>query len=144
MNKKIKVRNKNATRPWQHVLEPLFGYLSLAKKMYENDLISPYNSSFNFGPYISSNKKVKELVDEILKTWSGDWVETDQMSSKDMHEASKLNLVIDKAINLLGWEPIWDFEKTIEKTVTWYSSYYKNKENTLSYCMKDIEDYLQK
>lgn len=142
MNKAIKVRNKNSTRPWQHVLEPLFGYLSLAKKMYESDQNSKYNSPFNFGPHTSSNKKVKELVDEILKTWNGDWVETEK-SDTNMHEANKLNLVIDKAINLLDWEPKWCFEKTVEKTVSWYKSYYNDKENALNYCIKDVEDFLE-
>ena len=138
----LKIRYPDAIRPWQHVLEPLFGYLSLAKKMYESDRNSKYNSPFNFGPYISSNKKVKELVYEILKTWSGDWVETEK-SDTNIHEANKLNLVIDKAINLLDWEPKWCFEKTVEKTVTWYKSYYNDKENALNYCIKDIEDFLE-
>lgn len=142
MNKNINVRNKNSTRPWQHVLEPLFGYLLLAQRMHENDLDSVYNSSFNFGPNNSSNRKVEDLVNEIIKTWYGNWVEQGKAEYK-MHEANKLNLVIDKAINLLDWKPIWDFDKTVQKTVSWYKSYYENQNDSYKYCLKDINDFLK-
>ena len=118
----IAVRNKHATRPWQHVLEPLSGYLwlgaalskpSLAKVGAEN-----FCSAFNFGPSLDSNCNVEKLVNEILRHWPGRWA--DQSNPNAVHEASLLNLATDKAHHLLGWKPVWDFAATVAKTVTWY------------------------
>lgn len=119
----IPVRNKVATRPWQHVLEPLNGYLALAlvlkhKKAAPRDVLAEYCSGFNFGPNISSNKTVKDLVAEILKHWPGEWA--DRSDPDAPHEAGKLNLTSDKSFHLLNWRPRWAFETTIEKTTNWY------------------------
>ncbi|NEP84824.1 MAG: CDP-glucose 4,6-dehydratase [Okeania sp. SIO3B3] len=126
----IPVRNKIATRPWQHVLEPLGGYLLLAQKL------SAYNgladtseqesgrsyadiaSGFNFGPNLTSNRTVAELVDELIKNWKGEWQDCSDPNA--VHEASKLNLAFDKAFHLLKWQPVWDFETTITQVVEWY------------------------
>ena len=143
VNEIIKVRNKKSTRPWQHVLEPLFGYILLAQNMYENKINSSYESAFNFGPHSNSNRSVEDLINEILKTWDGNWKEINE-ENINMHEAGKLNLVIDKSINLLGWQPSWDFCKTVERTTNWYKSFYSDSENTLEYCLKDVNAYLDK
>ncbi len=117
----IPVRNKTSTRPWQHVLEPLSGYLLLASKL---SSISHHQTSaasaaaFNFGPNLDSNRSVADIVSEILKHWPGEW--QDKSDPADPHEAGKLNLATDKAYHLLGWHPRWDFPTTIEKTVSWY------------------------
>ena len=74
--------------------------------------------AFNFGPRLDSNRSVKELVEEILKHWSGSWL--DQSEPNAVHEANLLNLVTDKAFHLLNWQPQWDFAQTIQQTVTWY------------------------
>ncbi len=118
----IPVRNKVATRPWQHVLEPLSGYLWLAarlcaptKELPPSDLCS----AFNFGPALTSNRTVAQLVNELTQHLGGEWFDASDPSAR--HEASKLNLATDKAFHLLQWQPVWNFEETIEKTASWYS-----------------------
>ena len=137
-NQNVNVRNPNATRPWQHVLEPLTGYLMQAEKMYENS--ESYESSFNFGPFPNSNKKVSELVSEILKVWPGNWVATENRDS-NIHEANLLYLNIDKATKVLGWQPKWDFRETIYKTIKWYYEV-ENGKNAYDKSLDDINDYL--
>lgn len=124
-DERIPVRNKIATRPWQHVLEPLSGYLwlgaCLAKKDTNLDVThsqAAYASSFNFGPALASNRTVAELVQEILKHWPGHW--TDESDPGAVHEAQRLNLAIDKAHHVLGWVPVWSFAETISQTIAWY------------------------
>lgn len=120
----IPVRNKIATRPWQHVLEPLSGYLwlgaALASPQSPRFKFHPsvYQSAFNFGPALASNRTVAELVQEILKHWEGKW--EDRSDPQALHEAKLLNLATDKAHHLLGWSPAWSFAETIAKTVDWY------------------------
>ncbi len=118
----IPVRNKVATRPWQHVLEPLSGYLTLAAALSGASSMpfppSAYADAFNFGPALSSNQSVAALVQGILRHWPGSW--QDQSEPGTPHEAVKLNLATDKAFHLLGWQPRWNFEQTIEHTVSWY------------------------
>jgi CDP-glucose 4,6-dehydratase len=121
----IPVRNPQATRPWQHVLEPLGGYLLLAQRLYEQ-LMTPnwrqdkqgLYGAFNFGPSLASNRSVRELVECILQHWPGNWL--DQSDPTAVHEAKLLNLVTDKAFHSLKWQPVWDFERTIKETVIWY------------------------
>jgi CDP-glucose 4,6-dehydratase len=112
----IPVRNPLATRPWQHVLEPLGGYLLLAQKLYEDK--QKFSTSFNFGPGLGSNRSVRELVECILQHWSGSW--NDHTNLNAVHEAQLLHLVTDKALHLLKWKTVWDFERTIKETVLWY------------------------
>jgi CDP-glucose 4,6-dehydratase len=116
--KEIAVRNKTATRPWQHVLEPLSGYLALAACLHTSENPEPLCSAFNFGPGLTSNRTVADVVAEALKHWPGEWI--DQSDPNAPHEAGKLNLTTEKAFHLLGWQPRWDFETSIEKTVKWY------------------------
>ncbi len=126
----IAVRNKIATRPWQHVLEPLSGYLTLAAALSaasgiqsgcssrDSRLGSDLCSAFNFGPNLGSNRTVVELVQELIKYTGGEW--RDASDPHAVHEASKLNLATDKAFHLLRWQPVWDFETTIARTAEWY------------------------
>ncbi len=116
----VPVRNKTATRPWQHVLEPLSGYLQLAAALSDADCASDLCSAFNFGPALGSNRDVAALVAEILKHWPGDW--HDQSDPNAPHEAGRLNLAIERAFHLLQWQPVWNFAETVEKTVDWYRS----------------------
>jgi len=123
--KAIPVRNKTATRPWQHVLEPLSGYLWLGAGLSGNvDLKIPPStlaSGFNFGPALTSNRTVAELVQELLIHFpEGVW--EDRSDPHAPHEASKLNLAIDKAFHLLQWQPVWNFKRTLAETASWYSS----------------------
>ncbi len=125
----ISVRNRHATRPWQHVLELLSGYLHLGSEIchalaaQNQERLTELCSPFNFGPRLASNRTVEELVEELLIHWSGDWDDFTEPDAK--HEASKLNLTIDKAYHTLGWQPQWTFEQTIEQIVEWYKGYYQ-------------------
>ena len=121
-NEPINIRNKIATRPWQHVLDPLSGYLWLATCLDKPQLrpfdISHFTSAFNFGPNLSGNRSVADLVTEVLKHLPGSW--EDKSDPNAVHEAKLLSLSIDKAFHLLGWKPVWEFEKAIQSTVNWY------------------------
>ena len=115
----VPVRNRHATRPWQHVLEPLSGYLWLAARLVSDDADrSTMCSAFNFGPNLASNRTVADVAEAILSHTGGGW--TDQSDSNAPHEASKLNLAIDRAYHLLEWKPVWDFDQTIKVTADWY------------------------
>jgi len=119
-DKPILVRSPTATRPWQHVLEPLAGYLLLAQKIYPsaNDRSETLCGAYNFGPNIESNRNIRQLVEEVLKHWPGRW--EDHSDPNAPHEAGLLHLNIDKAWHYLRWRPVWSFEKAVEETVTWY------------------------
>lgn len=120
----IRVRNKTSTRPWQHVLEPLGGYLCLAAVLanpaFAHCPPEQLGAAFNFGPAHEANRTVAELVIELLKHRSGHW--EDCSDPKAVHEAGLLHLVTDKARAQLGWAPVWDFAETIAETVSWYDS----------------------
>lgn len=129
MRQPITVRNKTATRPWQHVLEPLSGYLCLASRLASEQNVQfqadqplySMASPFNFGPNLSSNRTVRDLVEELVKYFPGvSWV--DCSNPNDFHEASRLNLAVDKAFHLLQWQPVWDFQRAVSETAYWYSS----------------------
>jgi CDP-glucose 4,6-dehydratase len=113
------VRNPDSTRPWQHVLEPLSGYLSLAAGLARPATRNPQlASAFNFGPAHESNRTVRELVTEVLKHWPGKWKH--QPEAKAVHEAKLLQLCTDKARTFLGWSPVWNFSLAMEFTMQWY------------------------
>lgn len=118
----IPVRNKIATRPWQHVLEPLSGYLwlaaTLANPKFSKAAPELLSSAFNFGPGHESNRTVAELVAEVLNHWPGKW--EDKSDPKAVHEAKLLQLATDKAHAFLNWSPTWNFSEAIENTIGWY------------------------
>ena len=116
LKQSIAVRSPKSTRPWQHVLEPLGGYLLLAERLFTASL-HPCEA-FNFGPFVSSNRTVSELVTTMLAHWPGEWHTVQQANA--VHEASLLNLHTDKAYTQLGWAPCWGFQETVERTVNWY------------------------
>lgn len=126
----IPVRNKHSTRPWQHVLEPLSGYLLLAARLAgaRGGEMQRLSSAFNFGPALSSNRRVADLVEELLKHWPGEWV--DRSDPHAVHEASLLNLATDKAFHLLQWQPAWSFEETIAETARWYRAAHDRADGT--------------
>lgn len=115
----IGVRNPRAVRPWQHVLEPLSGYLMLGAKLLGPERPQDFCEAWNFGPGAASAQPVSALATALVKAWGkGEWI--DQSDPKAPHEASQLRLAIDKAHARLGWRPRWGFEETIERTVAWY------------------------
>lgn len=118
-NEIIRVRNPKSVRPWQHVLEPLSGYLILAEKLFTQD--DPvFQSAFNFGPLASNSRTVEELVCYSLNIWPGEWQKV--INPTEPHEASLLNISIDKSGAILKWRPKWNFEESVEKTVNWYKA----------------------
>jgi CDP-glucose 4,6-dehydratase len=138
--KAIPVRNVTATRPWQHVLEPLSGYLMLSARL-TADHRSPISldSAFNFGPHLDSNRTVADMVSEVLKHWPGSSI--DQSDPHAPHEAGKLNLTTEKAFHLLGWQPRWDFETAVQKTVEWYRAAHEGA-NPTELTRRQIKEYL--
>ena len=116
-SKPIILRNPEATRPWQHVLEPLSGYLFLATRLYDDP--KRFSSAWNFGPLSTEIRTVKNLTDDIVSRWGSGCVEIDR-STATVHEARLLRLNCDKAHQLLDWYPRWDFARTIVETVRWY------------------------
>ena len=138
-DKPIFVRNPHATRPWQHVLEPLSGYLRLAERLSsEQGHNNRFADAFNFGPNLASNRSVRELAEEILLNWDGSW--QDHSEPNAPHEATRLHLQIDKAHHQLGWRPRWNFKTTVERTVGWYKSV-QNGGIPLESCLNDISAY---
>jgi CDP-glucose 4,6-dehydratase len=114
----ILVRNPQAVRPWQHVLEPLSGYLWLGAKLMSADA-ADFDEAWNFGPVSNSTRTVKDLADRVVEHWGhGRWVAVKQR--KAPHEARLLRLNIDKAARRLAWKPVWKFEETIRRTVDGY------------------------
>lgn len=133
----IIVRNPHAIRPWQHVLEPLSGYLLLAEKMYDKP--TTYASAWNFGPEDSSFLNVGSLVDTVVNSWgSGSW--EDRSVPGAVHEAHLLKLDITKAKALLGWAPVWKIDRAVEETIRWYREYRNNQVYEL--CLRQIDDYM--
>ncbi|HEX8041188.1 MAG TPA: CDP-glucose 4,6-dehydratase, partial [Chryseosolibacter sp.] len=128
--------------PWQHVLEPLDGYLQLGAVILDTSRqdLGEFCGPFNFGPNVSSNKPVAELVDRIIRHWGrGSWTAT----PPDVvhHEASLLNLSIDKAYHKLNWLPRWDFDTTVRHTVEWYSLWNQNEANLIDFTIEQIQAY---
>lgn len=121
----VDVRNPEATRPWQHVLDPLAGYLLLASrldplKVSDADAI-PFCDGFNFGPAADSSRPVRDVVETLLKHIPGSW--RNLQTGPAVHEANLLHLCTDKARQLLGWRPVWDFEQSLFRTAEWYSEF---------------------
>ena len=120
----IPVRNPAFTRPWQHVLEPLGGYLLLAAKLEtaraagDRAALAALAGAFNFGPEPAANRTVRELVEEILAHWPGEW----EQAAQEAHlpEAPLLSLDISKAREVLDWQPQWNFAQTVLETAAWY------------------------
>jgi CDP-glucose 4,6-dehydratase len=123
-SKKAVVRNPNAVRPWQHVLEPLSGYLMLAEQLMGNPGLS---GAWNFGPGYEDTKSVGEIV-SILSTVWGDDAESAIDSGSHPHEANLLKLDCNKAHSLLGWSPGLNLDTALEMTASWYKAYFQNSD----------------
>ena len=138
----LTVRSPNAVRPWQHVLEPLSGYLALGSALSRNGG-ETFAAAWNFGPHSSRMFTVTDLVERVIYVWgSGTWVANPWANGQ--HEARMLRLSIDKASLRLGWRPVWDFEETVRRTVKWYASYLSGpQDRTAVYnlCVDDISAY---
>ncbi len=140
--KELIIRNPTSTRPWQHVLDPLHGYILLAEKLYISRLDNEDNhnifSAFNFGPSFKSNKNVENLVIKFFEYWEGSYKISNDKSN--LHEANYLYLMSDKARNILKWESILDFENSVKLTANWYKDFY-NSGKSFSSCIKNINQF---
>tara|TARA_B110000967_G_C18895245_1_gene570162 strand:- start:3522 stop:4604 length:1083 start_codon:yes stop_codon:yes gene_type:complete len=139
VNSPIKLRNPKATRPWQHVLEPINGYLMLGSLLYSEPKI--YSSSWNFGPSTSEVLTVNEVANDIIKFIGRGSVEL-EVDKKHQHEANLLQLNCDKAKQILGWSPRWDSKKTISVTAEWYKVYLDGGD-VESFTKKQIYDFYE-
>ena len=135
--KKVSIRNPNATRPWQHVLEPLSGYLHIGQKLLEEKV--EFGNAWNFGPSDEGSITVEEVVKNVKKYWD----KIDYQIYKNpnqLHEANLLKLDCSKAHMILNWKDVWDSKTTFEKTVTWYKSYYEKNKTVLTF--QDLQSYI--
>jgi CDP-glucose 4,6-dehydratase len=140
LSQTVDIRSPQATRPWQHVLEPLSGYLVLAAELAKENQF--HGEAYNFGPSSNQNYPVSELIDEMAKYW--DHVRWNDVSvSKDhLHEAGLLKLNCDKALFDLDWRPSMQFSDTVKMTVEWYKHYYQNTNQSMfDFTVSQIDEY---
>lgn len=135
-NQSVFIRNPKATRPWQHVLEPLSGYLILAQKLYEDQ--NKYSESWNFGPDDIDVRPVEWILDKMKLKWPNSSWTIDQ--DPGHHEATFLKLDISKAKSELNWRPIWSLNDTLENIIDWHKSWINN-EDMQTICLSEIEKY---
>ena len=135
---KVTIRNPYATRPWQHVLEPLSGYLHIGQKLLAGE--TKFAQAWNFGPADESSINVELVVKNIKKHWSSIDYEINTEKTQP-HEASLLKLDCSKSHNVLHWNNVWDADKTFEKTVLWYKAFYIKKEVLTEH---DLCSYIKK
>lgn len=140
--KKLEIRNPKATRPWQHVLEPLSGYLWLGANLLQNknDLAG---ESFNFGPKSDVNRSVEELVRYFAELWDGGKWYVPHTSNIDKKEAILLKLNCDKASQYLNWHAVLSFEETVKMTANWYKAFYSNQKDMYGFTVSQIKEYTQ-
>ena len=136
-NKPVIIRNPKATRPWQHVLEPLSGYLILTQNLYKNQ--KKYAEGWNFGPNEKDVQPVDWILDKMITKWPSSSWRLDTNSSP--HEASFLKLDISKSKSKLGWNPVWELSQTLEKIVIWHQAWL-NKEDMQAMCLAEIKEYM--
>jgi CDP-glucose 4,6-dehydratase len=135
----VQLRNPHATRPWQHVLEPLSGYLRLAAELhYRNEF---HGEPFNFGPPSHQNHTVLELVEEMSRHWPKVSFEDISESAEGPNESGLLKLNCDKALHLLRWQAQLSFEETVRMTAEWYCAYYKNPNAIRDITLAQIREY---
>ena len=138
IGKKVSIRNPKATRPWQHVLEPLSGYLQIGQKLLEEKV--EFAEAWNFGPSDEGSIAVEEVVQNVKKHWDKIDYEINQ-DPNQLHEANLLKLDCTKANTILKWKDVWDSETTFEKTVNWYKNFYENNKELLT--QSDLENYIK-
>jgi CDP-glucose 4,6-dehydratase len=135
-NEPVVIRNPLAIRPWQHVLEPLSGYLLLGQLLLEGK--KEIADGWNFGPEKNEILKVEEVLIKMKEVWPNLHY-TIQHDANQPHEANHLRLDCSKANSLLGWYPVWDTDTAIIKTATWFRAYY---DNNILLTVNDLEDYV--
>ena len=133
----VQIRNPNATRPWQHVLEPLSGYLSLAEHLFAQG--SAYAEAWNFGPNDEDVRSVQWIIEQLALSW-GNSVAWLQDPGQHPHEANYLKLDISKAKARLGWTPSWSLQTALKNTTEWHRSWL-GQEDMKKHCLQQILQY---
>lgn len=136
----IEIRNPIATRPWEHVLEPLSGYLRVGEKLLEDPIT--YATSFNFGPHISANKPVLEVVQRLAQYYGKGKV-VNASDPNAVHENILLNLDVTKAYVMLNWQAKWGLQDAVEKTVDWYQKALTSSD-MYDFCVQQIQEHFDK
>lgn len=141
-NETVDIRSPWATRPWQHVLEPLSGYLALGAELSQRG--DQHGQAYNFGPPAHQNHPVCGLIDEMAKYWNHvRWNDVSQ-SQEHLHEAGLLKLNCDKALFDLKWQPTLQFEETVRMTVEWYKNYYQRLDSSMyDFSISQIDEYMR-
>jgi len=136
----VTIRNPESTRPWQHVLEPLSGYLVLAYNLFSSSNLS--GEAYNFGPSADQNFNVRQLIDEMSLHWANvSWKDLSNKTNQQF-ESGLLKLNCDKALNDLNWTPTLDFFNTVKMTVDWYKLFYDSpKESMYDFSLSQINEY---
>lgn len=134
--KSLQLRHPEATRPWQHVLDCLSGYLEVGARL---DGSKDFPEAFNFGPGPDGNRSVADLVDMFARHWPGTWEKTG--SDPFRVEANLLNLTIDRAVTRLGWRPVWNFERAVAETAQWYAARHQSTADMLAHTREQLHRY---
>jgi CDP-glucose 4,6-dehydratase len=138
----INIRNPNAVRPWQFILDPLLGYLWLAVKMKDNPEL--FADAWNFGPYYTNNINVQKLADLVIHEWGSGQSEVTSSGEKNAyHEANYLMLDIAKSVTKLGWKPVYNIDNAIEKTIAWYKNYYEKWPDMYTFSLEQIDAFMK-
>jgi CDP-glucose 4,6-dehydratase len=141
--KPIGIRSPHAVRPWQHVLEPLGGYLQLGAALWQDP--QKYSGAWNFGPDDGSHLTVAEMADRLIKYWGvGSW--NDLSDPKALHEANLLKLNCDKAHAGLNWHSVLTIDECLQMTAEWYKIFYagSSDESTYKFCTQQIAEYVER
>ncbi|MEW6481482.1 MAG: CDP-glucose 4,6-dehydratase [bacterium] len=137
-DREVLVRNPHSTRPWQHVLEPLSGYLWLGANLLSNRF---HGEAFNFGPEQKINSSVKELIETFISYWGNAGWKSEQ-SEVNKKESKLLKLSCDKALHLLKWHPVLSFDETVRLTAEWYKAYYGGNRDMYNFSLEQIDYYI--
>ena len=140
-NKRLTLRSPKATRPWQHVLEPLFGYLKLAEKLY-TDKKKKFEGAWNFGPNLSQNLTVLELAKEGKKILNSK--SKISFVKSRFYESSNLSIDSTKSKNKLNWKLLLNAKQSIKMTFEWYNCFYNNRKKIIKFTFYQIESYKKK
>ena len=139
VEKPVVIRNPNSVRPWQHVLEPVIGYLLLGAHLAVEPI--QFSQAYNFGPHLSDALPVEEMLKLAIASWGkGEYV-VEQVEGQP-HEAGLLKLDISKAINELNWQPKMNAQQAVSMTMDWYSEFAKNKENISDFTELQINNFM--
>ena len=141
-NNTLQIRNPEAVRPWQHVLDALSGYLALAHRLIEDSGNPFWHDAWNFGPSSEDNIAVKEIVSWAAEYWGNGKYEFVSPTTKELHEASQLRLDCSKATQRLGWRPVWQAKLALSKTLEWYKRKLLGKEDPATIATEQIRSYL--